>query len=49
MHVLNRGADEVLRRALATVGDPQRLPVVTSEANSFIAPADRDTVDDDRD
>ncbi|HEX8660112.1 MAG TPA: DUF389 domain-containing protein [Hymenobacter sp.] len=49
VHVLNRGADEVLRRALATVGDPHKLSVVTSEVNSFVAPADHDVVDDDRD
>ncbi|OGX87958.1 hypothetical protein BEN49_10490 [Hymenobacter coccineus] len=49
VHVLNKGADEVLRRALAAVGDPRLLSVVTSEANSFIAPAAHDVVDDDRD
>jgi uncharacterized membrane protein len=49
VHVLNRGADEVLRRALATVGDPKKLSVVTSEVNSFIAPAIHDVIDDDRD
>lgn len=49
VHVLNRGADEVLRRALAAVGDPQKLSVVTSEVSSFIAPASHHVVDDDRD
>jgi hypothetical protein len=49
VHVLNRGADEVLRRALAAVEDPKKLSVVTSEVNSFIAPATHDVVDDDRD
>jgi hypothetical protein len=49
VHVLNRGADEVLRRALAVVGDPRQLTVVTSELNSIIAPASHDTVDNDRD
>lgn len=49
VHVRNRGADEVLRRALAAVGDPQQLSVVTSEVNSFITPAAHDVVNDDRD
>ena len=49
VHVLNRGADEVLRRAAAAVPDAKALSVVTSEAISFIAPADRHAVDDDRD
>jgi hypothetical protein len=49
VHVLNRGADEVLRRARAAVADPQALSIVTSEATSFIAPADHHAVDDDRD
>lgn len=49
VHVLNRGADEVLRRARAAVPDPKALNIVTSEALSFIAPADHHAVDDDRD
>ena len=49
VHVLNRGADEVLRRALAAVGDPKLLSVVTSEVNSLIAPASHEVVDNDRD
>ncbi|GAB3298466.1 DUF389 domain-containing protein [Hymenobacter tenuis] len=49
VHVLNRGADEVLRRARAAVADPQDLSVVTSEVASFIAPAVHEAVDDDRD
>ncbi|MGI4741187.1 MAG: DUF389 domain-containing protein [Janthinobacterium lividum] len=49
VHVLNRGADEVLRRAAAAVPDAKALSVVTSEAISFIAPADHHAVDDDRD
>jgi hypothetical protein len=49
VHVLNRGADEVLRRARAAVADPQLLSIVTSEATSFIAPADHRAIDDDRD
>jgi hypothetical protein len=49
VHVLNRGADEVLRRARAAVSDAKSLSVVTSEAISFISPADHHAVDDDRD
>ncbi|MBF9219788.1 DUF389 domain-containing protein [Hymenobacter ruricola] len=49
VHVLNRGADEVLRRARAAVANPQDLSVVTSEVASFIAPAAHEAVDDDRD
>jgi hypothetical protein len=49
VHVLNRGADEVLRRARAAVADPRDLSIVTSEATSFISPADHHAVDDDRD
>jgi hypothetical protein len=49
VHVLNRGADEVLRRARAAVQTREELSVVTSEVASFIAPADRHAVDDDRD
>jgi hypothetical protein len=49
VHVLNRGADEVLRLTRTAVGDPQELSVVTSEVTSFIAPAAHEAVDDDRD
>jgi hypothetical protein len=49
VHVLNRGADEVLRRTRAAVPDGQALSIVTSEAISFISPADHHAVDDDRD
>jgi hypothetical protein len=49
VHVLNRGADEVLRRARAAVADSKDLSIVTSEATSFISPADHHAVDDDRD
>lgn len=49
VHVLNRGADEVLRRARAAVADPNALSIVTSETASIIAPADYKAVADDRD
>jgi hypothetical protein len=49
VHVLNRGADEVLRRARAAVSEAESLSIVTSEATSFISPADHHAVDDDRD
>lgn len=49
VHVLNRGADEVLRRARAAVASPETLSIVTSEATSFIAPADHALIDTDRD
>ncbi|UOG74561.1 DUF389 domain-containing protein [Hymenobacter tibetensis] len=49
VHVLNRGANEVLRRARAAVTDHQALSIVTSEATSFISPASHHAVDDDRD
>lgn len=49
VHVLNRGADEVLRRVGAAVPDAKSLSVVPSEAISFIAPADHHAVDNDRD
>jgi hypothetical protein len=49
VHVLNRGADEVLRHARAAVPDVKSLSVVTSEAISFISPSDHHAVDDDRD
>jgi len=49
VHALNRGANEVLRRARAAVGDPHQLSVVTSELNTIIAPASHHVVDNDRD
>jgi hypothetical protein len=49
VHVLNRGANEVLRRARAAVPDHNALSIVTSEATSFISPASHSAVDDDRD
>ncbi|HEX8326441.1 MAG TPA: DUF389 domain-containing protein [Hymenobacter sp.] len=49
VHVLNRGTDDVLRCARAAIADPQALSVVTSEVASFIAPANHEAVDDDRD
>ncbi|MBC6699440.1 DUF389 domain-containing protein [Hymenobacter sp. BT190] len=49
VHVLNRGADEVLRRARAAVAHKNDLSVVTSEAASFIAPASHQTIVDDKD
>ena len=49
VHVLNRGADDVLRCARAAVANHEDLSVVTSEVASFIAPADHHAVDDDRD
>ena len=49
VHVLNRGADEVLRRARAAVPRPEALSVVTAEATSFISPADHHIVDSDED
>ncbi|AHJ97956.1 DUF389 domain-containing protein [Hymenobacter swuensis] len=49
VHVLNRGADEVLRRARAAVAHKNDLSVVTSEAASFIAPAVHQTIVDDKD
>ncbi|WP_375416040.1 DUF389 domain-containing protein [uncultured Hymenobacter sp.] len=49
VHVLNRGADEVLRRTRAAVPDPAELSIITSEATSFIAPAEHAAVDDDFD
>ncbi|MCB2410516.1 DUF389 domain-containing protein [Hymenobacter lucidus] len=49
VHVLNRGADEVLRRARAAVPNDNDLSVVTSEAASFIAPAAHKTIVDDKD
>ncbi|RTQ48529.1 DUF389 domain-containing protein [Hymenobacter gummosus] len=49
VHVLNTGADEVLRRARAAVPDHQQLSVVTAEATSFITPEDHHLVRDDRD
>ena len=49
VHVLNRGADEVLRRVRAAVPDPRALSIVTSETASIIAPAHKEAIDDDRD
>jgi hypothetical protein len=49
VHVLNRGADEVLRRVRKAVPTDNDLSVVTSEAASFIAPAVQELVEDDRD
>ena len=49
VHVLNRGADEVLRRARAAVPERNGLSVVTAEATSFISPADHKVVDSDAD
>lgn len=49
VHVLNTGADEVLRRVRAAVPDKQGLSVVTAEATSFISPADHHLVQGDRD
>lgn len=49
VHVLNRGADAVLRRARATVADVQQLSVTTGEATSFITPAQQKTVEHDKD
>lgn len=49
VHVLNRGADDVLRRARAAVPAHDALSVVTAEATSFISPADHKVVDSDQD
>jgi hypothetical protein len=49
VHVLNRGADEVLRRARAAVPAHNALSVITAEATSFISPADHQVVDSDQD
>jgi hypothetical protein len=49
VHVLNRGADDVLRLARAAVSRPEDLLVITSEVASIIAPANHEAVDDDRD
>ncbi|RAK62669.1 DUF389 domain-containing protein [Hymenobacter edaphi] len=49
VHVLNTGADEVLRRVRAAVPDKAALSVVTAEATSFISPNDHHLVRDDRD
>ncbi|GAB2789581.1 hypothetical protein HNQ93_003221 [Hymenobacter luteus] len=49
VHVLNRGVDAVLRQARATVGHDTDLSVTTSEATSFIAPAQQETVENDKD
>jgi Domain of unknown function (DUF389) len=49
VHVLNRGADEVLRRVRAAVPDKRGLSIVTAEATSFIVPDDHHLVRGDRD
>ena len=49
VHVLNKGANEVLRRARAAVPEKNALSVVTSEATSFISPASHHIIDTDRD
>lgn len=49
LHVLNRGADEVLRLARAAVARPEDLSVATAEIASLIAPADRRRIKGDRD
>ncbi|GAB3842539.1 DUF389 domain-containing protein [Hymenobacter jeollabukensis] len=49
VHVLNRGADEVLRRVRAAVPDKRDLSIVTAEATSFISPADHHHVRADQD
>lgn len=49
VHVLNRSTDEVLRRARAAVPDPTALSIVTSEAASFIAPAEAQRIVKDKD
>lgn len=49
VHVLNRGADEVLRRVRAAVTDANELSIVTSETASLIAPAYHEAIDNDRD
>ncbi|MBX0292802.1 DUF389 domain-containing protein [Hymenobacter sp. HSC-4F20] len=49
VHVLNRGADEVLRRAQAAVPEPEALSVATAELSSIIAPADGERIMNDKD
>lgn len=49
LQVLNRGADEVLRRARAAVARPEDLAVATAELASLIAPADKERIDRDND
>ncbi|MCC2548043.1 DUF389 domain-containing protein [Hymenobacter sp. BT175] len=49
VHVLNRGADEVLRLARAAVPTANDLSVITSEVASFIAPARQETIEHDKD
>lgn len=49
IHVLNRGADEVLRRVGAAIPDKKALSIVTSEVASIISPQSYKTVDNDRD
>ncbi|OON71116.1 DUF389 domain-containing protein [Hymenobacter sp. CRA2] len=49
VHVLNRGADAVLRRVRDAVPDQHGVSIVTAEATSFINPDDYDLVRSDRD
>lgn len=50
VHVLNSGADAVLRRVRAAVpADQPGLSIVTAEATSFISPEDHHLIRDDRD
>ena len=49
VHVLNRGADEVLRQVRDAVADPHDLSIVTSETASIIAPARHEAIEDDID
>ncbi|UOQ71093.1 DUF389 domain-containing protein [Hymenobacter cellulosilyticus] len=49
VHVLNRGADEVLRQVRAAVPNENDLSIVTSEAASFISPTDHKVIIDDKD
>jgi hypothetical protein len=49
VQVLNRGADEVLRRAAAAVASPDDLSIATAELSSIIAPAQGQTVLNDKD
>ncbi len=49
LQVLNRGADEVLRRARAAVPDSQQLSIATTELASIISAADYEKTVQDRD
>ncbi|SHK01277.1 DUF389 domain-containing protein [Hymenobacter psychrotolerans] len=49
VQVLNRGADEVLRRAGAAVPKPEDLWVSTTELSSIIAPAEGEKILNDKD